>query len=109
MATAITEDQEAVLRSFVGDLESIGDLQDRYDRLDDFDKVVLETLKSQLAVIVSDETAFFVVDGLTINKIENVRALERAIKNFSNSGGTGLETPPTTGVIVTKMVRPELR
>jgi len=108
MAT-ITEGQEAVLRSFVGEEVVTADLQERYDRLDNFDEVVLEVLRGQLAVLVSDGSAVVVVDGITINNTENIRAMRQQIKDFENNGGTGLETTTELGAQVKKVTRKNLR
>lgn len=106
---AFTDDEEAVLRSFVGDTADLGDMEEAYDRLGNFDEVVLETLRHQLSVMVSDETSLFVIDGMTLNKTENIRALERKIKDFKNQGGTGLEEEQTMGTQVVPMTRPQYR
>ena len=108
MAT-ITAGEEAVLRSFVGDEVLLSDLQSRYDRLEDFDEVVLEVLRHQLSEFVSDGSAVIVIDGITINNTENIRALRQQIKDFENNGGTGLEEPTTLGAQVRRLTRPPLR
>ena len=108
MAT-ITAGEEAVLRSFVGDEVLLSDLQSRYDRLEDFDEVVLEVLRHQLSEFVSDGSAVIVIDGITINNTENIRALRQQIKDFESNGGTGLEEPTTLGAQVRRLTRPPLR
>ena len=108
MAT-ITTDEEAVLRSFVGQTVDIGILQDSYDRLDNFDKVVLEELNRQLSILVSDTSGVIVVDGLTVNKTENIRALRERIKEFKNGAGTGLEDTQTYGAQISAISRPDYR
>lgn len=109
MAAQITAAQETVLRSYVGQQEAISDLQDSYDRLENFDLVVLEILRKQLAIMQSDEAGIFVVDGVTINKTENMRMLRDAIKDFKNGGTTGLEADPVGGAKVVKLKRPDYR
>lgn len=105
----ITVDQEAVLRSFVGQNVDIGDLQEAYDRLGNFDDVVLEVLRGQLSALVSDDVSVINAEGLTLNTVENIRALERAISSFKSTGGTGLETTTDLGVKVIELERPDYR
>lgn len=88
---AISDGQMAVLRSFVGGTASDDDLEDRYRRLGSFDAVILETLRSRLAVMVLDEPGVFSVDGLTINQTDNIRSLRAAISEFETSNGSGMD------------------
>jgi len=85
----------AVLRSWVGEVAEEDDLQERYDRLGNFDAVILETLRARQAVLVNDEPGLFVVDGLTINQTENLRSLTALIGEFETTG-SGLDKVSTT-------------
>ena len=107
--STITAGEESVLRSFVGDEVLLSDLQERYDRLENFDEVVLEVLRHQLSVLVADGSAVVVIDGITINNTENIRALRTQIKDFESNGGTGLEDTTSLGVKVKRVTRPSLR
>lgn len=89
---AMTTDQLAVVRSYVGEVVTDADLQARHDRLQNIDSVVVETLRARLAVLANDEPGTVVVDGITISQGENMRQVEKALRDFIAGTGTGLET-----------------
>jgi len=107
--TAITDAQYAAMRTWVGTEPTDDELQDRYDRLGNFDKVVLEALEYKLALL-SEQPASLTVPGLSISVGQNMTMLEAAIKRFRSSGGLGLDTESAgLGFSVVQITRPDYR
>lgn len=105
----MTDDELAVLRSWVGPGPTDEALEEAYERLGSFDAVVEEYLRTSYVELLSQPTSLS-VPGLSISNSQNITGYEHLIKAFRNQGGTGLDDPDTTpGPGTTKLVRPDLR
>lgn len=91
----LTEDQLAVVRSWVGEAPEESALHERFNRLHDVDGAVLEELRTQYTEMLA--TPQLSVDGLNISYAGNLQALRDRINQFISEGGTGLDDTPLPG------------
>lgn len=83
---ALTDEDIAAIKSWVGSEWSDSDIEDRFDRLEDVDEVVLEILNQQIADL-SAQPSSFSVPGLSITQGQNMITLSETIKRFRGHGG----------------------
>jgi hypothetical protein len=105
---ALTEDDIAAIKSWVGSGWSEDDIEERYARLQDQDEVVLEILNQQIADVNAQPTSFS-VPGLSISNGQQAQYLGETIKRFNASGGLDDEANGGTGgpVKFLKAFRPD--
>lgn len=104
----LSDEQLAVIRSYVGNLATDGDLEDRYDRLGSEEEVIVETLRARLAVLVLDQPAnISVPDGPTIGTAANIAALQKSLEDITRQGLNPAGSRSGTGVV--KIYRPDYR
>lgn len=96
-----TADEFALALSWIGPWEDQVSFDERYDRLGDLDDAVLESMRAHRAKLISRASSITVED-ISISNTENIRALDRAIEEFTTVGGTE-ESSLTTNV--TKLSR----
>jgi hypothetical protein len=101
---ALSADQEIVLRTWVGDEPTVAYLEDLYAVHGSWDQVVISTLRRKIAVLSEDPTSIS-VPGLSITNGQQVIAVQQTLKDFMNSGGTGLDEESTMGVQFGRIVR----
>lgn len=104
----LTDAELRAVRAWVGDVDEAR-LNERFDRLDDLDELVLEELMAQHSELLANPASIS-VEGISVSYGENLQALERKLKAFRLQGGLHLDdSPPASGPNVTKMVRPDYR
>jgi hypothetical protein len=86
MAVVLTDEDIAAIKSWVGSEWSTSDIEDRFDRLGNFDEVVLEILNQQIADL-SAQPSSFSVPGLSVSQGQNMITLSETIKRFRGAGG----------------------
>lgn len=105
---ALTTEQLAAVRVWVGNGPTDQALHDRYERLGSVDQTVLEELRSQLTVLNAQPGSFSLPSGLSVTTQSNAQVLERLIKEFRNA--PSLDTPQEgVRASVAKLVRPDRR
>jgi len=98
---ALSTEQLAAARAWVGTDVSDATLSARYDRLGSVDAAVLEELRTQLTTLLEQPSSVSLPSGLSVQITQNITALQQLIKEFGSSGGidAALEgTSPTPGV-----------
>lgn len=98
---ALTADQLALARSWIGIWETDEEFEARFDRLADLDESILESIRAHRAYLV-DRASSTQVEDISVSYIENIRALDRIVTEFQAVGGTA-ETATETNV--TKLSR----
>lgn len=102
---ALSADQETILRTWVGDDPTNAELEALYAIHESWDEVVRSTLRRKIALLSEDPTSLS-VPGLSISNGQQITTLQQLLRDFNNSGGTGLdETPGTGGFTISKVVR----
>lgn len=106
MAAPITEEQELVLRVWVGEDILLSELQAYYDEFNSFDATVRAVLTKQLTTLIQ-EPSQITVPGLSISQGQNITALRQLIADFNAAGGTGLDegVPFDDAIGIGKLVR----
>lgn len=99
-----TNDEMQVVLSWTGTGETEAKLNERYERLEDMDAVIVESLRYQIAVLRSSPASLRLPSGLSINTSDNIKALEEALGKFVAQGGTS-----GSATNVTKLVRADWR
>jgi hypothetical protein len=82
----LTDDDIAAIHAWVGSEWSDSDIEDRFDRLEDVDEVILEILNQQIADLAAQPSSFS-VPGLSISNGQNMLSLEATLKRFRGQGG----------------------
>lgn len=107
--TVLTIDQVSLIRSWVGEVVTTDELQERFDRLASIDKVIEETLRYRLGILVVDEeSSVRLPSGLAVNTSKNIDALTDRLALFLSSGGTE-EDESVLGSGVFKLDRTDYR
>jgi hypothetical protein len=101
---ALSPDQEIIVRTWVGDDPTTSELEDLYTVLGSWDEVVRATLRRKIALLSEDPTSL-TVPGLSISNSSQISALQQMLKDFNNSGGTGLDADSAMGVMTGRIVR----
>lgn len=104
-----TPDELSVARSWIGAAESDSVFDERYDRLGSLDLAISESLRSQIQALIAEPTSVSLPSGLSVSFAENIRALERRLKEFLSMGGTEEDDTPLQGTQVTKLSRADYR
>ncbi len=112
----VSADQLVVARSWIGTSESEATFNERYDRFSEdptvtvpLDSSIIESIRAQLAVLVLDQPAqLSTPDGMSVNYTANIAALRQQLKDFIDSGGTGL-IPTAMEASVVRMRRSSYR
>lgn len=103
---ALTDDQFATIRSWVGDGPTEDQIEEAYLRNGSFDGAVLEILRSQLSTLLGQPSSL-TVPGLSVSNGQNIISLQQQIRDL-RAQGTGLDSG-LTGTGTYKMVRPDYR
>lgn len=82
----LTDDDIAAIKSWVGSDWSESDIEDRFDRLENTDDVVLEILNTQIADLAAQPSSFS-VPGLSVTQGQNMITLSETLKRFRANGG----------------------
>jgi TolA-binding protein len=86
MATVLTDEDYAAIHVWVGSEWSESDMDDRFDRLQDVDEVVLEILNQQIADLSASPSSVS-FPGLSISNGQNMLSLQETLKRFRAQGG----------------------
>jgi len=107
----LTEGEWVVVRSWIGTTEEEEVFQERYDRLNDLDAAIIESLRAQLSTMILDQpSSISTPDGLSLQYGENIRTLREHLNKFISQGGTdALPESGVGGANVTRMERPSYR
>lgn len=103
----LSDDQEAVIRTWVGDDLETSYLEGLYDGMapdSSWDQVIIMSLRRKIA-LASEQPASFSVPGLSLSWGQQVDALNKILSDFLQSGGTGLDEVSTMGAFVGHLVR----
>jgi len=90
MAAALTDVQLGFLHDHLGTDADEDNLQERYDRLLDLNKVVVEVLERRLADLLSTPASFSVGGDYSQSTAENIRALTDKLAQFAGGSLTGV-------------------
>lgn len=101
---ALSADQELIVRSWVGDDPTTSYLEDLYDVVGSWDEVVRTTLRRKIALL-SEDPSSISVPGLSVSNSQNLQAMQQTLKDFNNSGGTGLDEDSTMGMGTGRITR----
>lgn len=105
-----TADELTLARSWIGNTEEEDVFAERYDRLEDLDKAILESMRAQLSVMLFDQpSSISTPDGLSVQFTQNITALQQLIKNFVAMGGTDPATAEGGGSGVYQIERTSSR
>lgn len=102
------DDDYTVIRSWVGDEPTDDELEERFERLNKVNMVIEETMRRQLAVLISQPASTTLNDGTSISIDANIQALRETLRRFLAQGGLREdELPNTVGFV--KIFRPNQR
>jgi hypothetical protein len=101
---ALSDEQELVLRTWVGDDPTTSYLEDLYAALGSYDEVVRSVINRKIATL-AEQPSSISVPGLSISNGQQLVALQELLKRFNASGGTGLDSEVSTGILFGRLVR----
>lgn len=101
---ALLAEEELVIRTWVGDDPTASELEDLYTVLGTWDEVVRATLRRKIALL-TEEPSSLSVPGLSVSNGQQIMSLQQLLKDFNNSGGTGLDSESTMGLNTGHIVR----
>lgn len=87
--------QEEYLRDHLGTAVDLGDAQDRYNRLNDVDAVIVEVLRRRIADLEATPAQFSVAGEYSQNTSENLKSLTAKLGEFQAGKDTGLSVVRT--------------
>lgn len=102
-----TTDEFALAKSWIGTWEDKTAFDERYDRLEDLDYAILESMRSYRAQLVSQASSLSLDDGTSVTYTENIKAIDRLLEEFEAVGGTS--GVPAVAANVTKLSRTSYR
>lgn len=100
----LSSNELEVVRSWVGNEPTDGDLNARYDRLGTAALTIDEVLRYQLAVLLEQPASLSTPDGLSVSVGENMRVLQDRLKTFRLTVAGASGAPG-----VSRLYRPEER
>lgn len=105
---SLSDEQELVIRTWVGDDLETAYLEGLYDALANWDQVVISALRRKIALAEAQPTSFS-VPGLSISWGQQLTYLRQTLTDFMNGPGLGFDEETTLGVVVGHLVRPQRR
>jgi hypothetical protein len=103
---ALTDDQFATIRSWVGEGPTEDQIEEAYLRNGSYDGAVLELLRVQESALLAQPSSL-TVPGLSISNGQNLISLEALMRRL-RAEGTGLDKV-SSGTGTYKIVRPDYR
>lgn len=102
----LSDDQEAVIRVWVGDDLTTSYLEGLYDGMDpsSWDQVVILALRRKIA-LAAEQPASISVPGLSLSWGQQLTSLQATLRDFLQGAGTGLDEESTMGVVIGHLVR----
>jgi hypothetical protein len=106
-----TPEELTLARSWIGNTETEDVFAERYDRLKgSIDAAILESLRAQLAVMTLDGPSYISTpDGMRIQYVANITAIQDTIKRFISMGGTDPNTVEATSPGIHRLDRTRYR
>jgi hypothetical protein len=102
---ALTADDWALVRSWIGSKETDEVFQERYDRLGAIDPAIEESMQAQLSAMIFNRDASVTVEDIQVSSAENIKALTKLIDDFKAQGGTDPDDGLGGGMVTTKLAR----
>lgn len=93
-----TSDELAYARSWIGELETDADFNERVDRLEGegsthsqaVDLAIEESIRHRLSVLTLDQPSQMSIAGMSIGWQANITALEKRLEEFMTTKGSGM-------------------
>lgn len=106
-----TPEQLKTARSWIGESETSDIFNERFDRLGSLDLAIVESLRSQIGVLESDQPASFgLPSGLNASFSSNITELKDTLEKFIAGGGTPEDPTALPGSLkIVRLVRPDYR
>lgn len=107
---ALTADELAYARSWIGELETDAIFTARVDRLDAsyedhvqaVDAAIEESIRARIAVLTLDQPSQMSIPGVSVGWGANIQALQKTLSDFVHTKGSGVYG-------VTYLERPDIR
>jgi hypothetical protein len=108
---ALTPEELAAARAWIGTEETDQALEARYERLGSLDAAVEECLRQQYTELLETPGNLSLPSGLSVTFQANMQGLEKLLKEFKASGGIEASLAGTQGTVpgVTKLHRADRR
>jgi len=76
------------IRAWVGPGPSDDEIAGRFDRFQDIDKVIEETLRNKLSILLEQPASIGLNDGTTMSTDANINGLRELLRSFIARGGS---------------------
>lgn len=102
----LTDDNWEVIRAWVGPSPTDEEIEGRFDRFQDVDRVIEETLRNKLSLLIEQPASFTTSDGTSLSTDANIAALREMLRMFIARGGSrAIETSVPGTVQIVKISR----